>query len=265
MKLKLSINIMCILTVVIFSCSTSGDPDLQFEKVAGNYIEDYLKLYPESATRLGDHRYDHRLNDYSLAGVRKSVEMNRNYLRKLDKIEVCQLSQTNLTDYQILRQRIDKSIFSAEILKEHEWNPLIYNAGGAIYNIIARESAPLEIRLGYVQKRLEQIPEMLNQAKINLQNPPQIFTETAILRSKGTVTLIRDQLTEFVEQVPQMEAEFYPVRNMAVTALQNYIVWLENPIWLFSNQCRGLDGGSIFRPFHRPSPTVNVLQSSIHQ
>ena len=230
MKLKLSINIMCILTVVIFSCSTSGDPDLQFEKVAGNYIEDYLKLYPESATRLGDHRYDHRLNDYSLAGVRKSVEMNRNYLRKLDKIEVCQLSQTNLTDYQILRQRIDKSIFSAEILKEHEWNPLIYNAGGAIYNIIARESAPLEIRLGYVQKRLEQIPEMLNQAKINLQNPPQIFTETAILRSKGTVTLIRDQLTEFVEQVPQMEAEFYPVRNMAVTALQNYIVWLENDL-----------------------------------
>ena len=221
---------MCILTVVIFSCSTSGDPDLQFEKVAGNYIEDYLKLYPESATRLGDHRYDHRLNDYSLAGVRKSVEMNRNYLRKLDKIEVCQLSQTNLTDYQILRQRIDKSIFSAEILKEHEWNPLIYNAGGAIYNIIARESAPLEIRLGYVQKRLEQIPEMLNQAKINLQNPPQIFTETAILRSKGTVTLIRDQLTEFVEQVPQMEAEFYPVRNMAVTALQNYIVWLENDL-----------------------------------
>lgn len=235
MNLRLSITIICILAAVIFSCSTTSDPNQQFEKTAGDYIEDYLRLYPESATRLGDHRYDHLLNDYSLAGVRKSVEMNRKYLRELDKIDACQLSLTNSTDLLILRHRIEKSIFSAEILKGHEWNPLIYNAGGAIYNLIARESAPLEIRLGYVQKRLEAIPEMLHQAKTNLKNPPQIFTETAILRSKGTVTLIRDQLTEFVEQVPQMEAEFYPVRNMAVTALQDYIVWLENDLLPRSN------------------------------
>ena len=222
--------VLSIVIISMFLSCSPADPDQAFEKHADDFIEDYLQMYPETATRLGDHRYDHRLNDYSLAGVREAVNLNDKYLVKLKKIDPANLSDVNRIDYQILIEKIEKSLFRLTVLKEHEWNPLIYNPGGAIYNLIARDSAPLKERLLNIQSRMENIPGMLNHARTNLYNPPKIFTETAVRRIKGTVTLLQDELTEFIIQVPEIEANFYPVRNLAVTSLQEYIAWLENDL-----------------------------------
>ena len=37
--------------------------DARFEQLAKQYIEDLLRMSPETATSLGDHRYDARLGD----------------------------------------------------------------------------------------------------------------------------------------------------------------------------------------------------------
>ncbi|HEX8564981.1 MAG TPA: hypothetical protein VF648_04875, partial [Pyrinomonadaceae bacterium] len=49
--------------------TTNQTADRQFEKLAKDYIEKLLETSPEWATILGDHRFDNRLSDYSLAGV----------------------------------------------------------------------------------------------------------------------------------------------------------------------------------------------------
>ncbi|MBO0696333.1 MAG: hypothetical protein J2P56_09565, partial [Verrucomicrobia bacterium] len=36
-----------------------------FQKIAHEYIEEYLRANPEEATELGDHRFDGQLTDYS--------------------------------------------------------------------------------------------------------------------------------------------------------------------------------------------------------
>ena len=39
--------------------------DDAFQKVAHDYVEQYLQANPEQATELGDHRFDGELTDYS--------------------------------------------------------------------------------------------------------------------------------------------------------------------------------------------------------
>ncbi len=219
---------LIIATVFVFgSCAQQQTEDQKFVDLANAYIEKLLELKPEVATYLGDHRYDHRLNDYSLEGLAREKEFHKAYLDSLSSIEITRLSRENQIDYEILRNNVKLMIFELDTLREYEWNPLFYNMGGAIYGLIARNFAPLKERLLSVKERLRAIPTVLEQAKKNLKNPPKVHTETAILQNKGNISMIRDQLNEFLDQVPELKEEFAPVQAQAIAALEEYGQWLE--------------------------------------
>jgi len=215
---------------LLVSCSRVIDANQKFETTANNYIQRMLELNPQSATYYGDHRYDSLLNDHSLEGVKVELAFNRAYLDSLAKIDRTQLNPQNAIDYDILSDHIRYNIFSLDTLRSYEWNPRRYNVGGAIYGLLAREFAPLDQRLKSVAARLQRIPEVLDQARLNLNNPPKIFTETAMMQNKGTISMIRDDLNEFVNQVPAMKDEIKPYQDAAVAALEAYGEWLENDL-----------------------------------
>jgi uncharacterized protein (DUF885 family) len=219
-----------ILIVSSISCSSRQAEDQKFEALANTYLEKLLEMKPEWATYLGDHRYDDRLNDYSLEAVERERKFHQAYLDSLNSIDVNHLSTVNEIDYKILKSNLEFMIFQLDTLKEHQWNPLVYNMGGAIYGLIAREFAPLKDRLLSVQGRLKAIPSVLEQAKKNLKNPPKVHTETAILQNKGNISMIRDQLNEFLDQVPELKEEFAPVQAQAVKALEEYGTWLQKEL-----------------------------------
>lgn len=209
--------------------------DAQFEALANEYIQQYLAASPEAATQLGDHRYDDKLDDYSLEAVRRERETAQRYLDKLNAIDLRKLSRTNSVDYRILRSRLEYAIFQIDELREYEWNPLHYNLGGAIYALVARDYAPLPQRLRSVKARLEQFPVALAQAKLNLKNPPRVYTETAIAQNKGTISLVRDELQTFIAQAPEMRTELAPAQAKAIAALEDYDAWLQSDLLPRSN------------------------------
>jgi uncharacterized protein (DUF885 family) len=209
--------------------------DALFVSAAGAYIEDLLAMNPETATALGDHRYDHRLNDYTRDGVRNNLARERRYARRLAQIDVAQLSAVNRIDYQILRARIDSSIFALDVLREHEWNPLLYNLGGALYALLEREFAPLDERLRNAAQRLGALPAALDAARANLVNPPRVHTETAITQNAGTIALVRDELARLLDQAPHLQSEIEPAQRAAIAALESYGEWLETELLPRSN------------------------------
>lgn len=203
--------------------------DQDFEAAATAYIDRLLEMNPEFATTLGDHRFDGRLNDRSAAAIAEQTRVAREYLDKLAAIDTKKLSEVNAIDHAILRLNLERAIFEAEELREHEWNPLYYNMGNAIYALIARDFAPLDERLRNVKSRLEGIPAVVAAAKANLKNPPKVHTETAILQNQGNIGLIRDELTQFVQGSP-VAAELAPARAAAAQALEEYGAWLEQDL-----------------------------------
>src|SRR5260370_18314747 len=116
--------------------------DDEFQKIAKDYIENYLSSHPEFATELGDHRFDGILSDYSpetRARMLATAKQVREALKKFDDYK--QLTGANQVYVRILRDNVDYQIFSLEELREAEWNPLVYNQGVAnsLYLLVARE------------------------------------------------------------------------------------------------------------------------------
>jgi uncharacterized protein (DUF885 family) len=221
--------------MIFLSCASDASMDDDFVSFAAEYIEGYLEVNPEAATQLGDHRFDHRLDDYSVAGVEDKLAFNKSALRDMKKIKPQRLNTDNSIDYQILRNHIEMNVFRLETLKEHDWNPLAYNVGGAIYSLIARDFDSPKARMQSVRKRLEMVPEVAALAKANLKTPPRIHTETAALQNEGTVGLIRDLLTAVFEDVPGYEEELKPAQEKAVAALEYYGEWLKRDLLPESN------------------------------
>ncbi len=216
-------------SAAVFSM-TADAADKRFEALATKFIAELMEMNPEWATNLGEHKYDNRLSDYSLAGVKKSRDFAAAYLAELQKIPFDKLSRVNNVDARIMQHNLEYSIFQTDVLRSYEWNPMSYNAGSAINDLIARDFAPLRTRLANVKGRLEQMPNVIAAAKANLKNPPSIHTKTAIDQNKGVIGLIKGDLQMFVDQAPEMKAELVPAQAKAIAALEEYGTWLEKDL-----------------------------------
>ena len=217
-----------ILALALAAAPANGDG--RFEAFAQKYIQELLDRDPETATRLGEHRNDARLNDYSAAGVQKDLAAARSALAEVSRIELATLSSEDAVDARILRNRLDSQIYELATIRGWQWNPLLYNPGGAIYALVSREFAPPEQRLRSVIGRLNEVPGVVAAAKENLKMPPRVHTETAILQIKGTVRLVKEQLEPLAKQVPALEKEFRAAQAGALSALEGYQEWLEKDL-----------------------------------
>ena len=62
--MKIVFALFCALPLSVLTASATPQDDA-FQKIAHDYIEQYLAANPEEATELGDHRFDGQLTDYS--------------------------------------------------------------------------------------------------------------------------------------------------------------------------------------------------------
>ncbi len=204
--------------------------DERFVTLANEYVEEFSERFPETATSLGDHRYDGRLSDYSGAAVASDLEWNRAFLNRLREIDPSRLSVANAVDYEILANHLEYSAWSTEVSREHEWNAMRYGVGDALYALLARDFAPLEDRLEDLNRRLAGIPAVVAAAKANLSDPTLVHTETAIRQNEGTVALLLAGLDDFLAQVPGMAERMAPARDAAIRALEVYGEWLRTDL-----------------------------------
>src|SRR4026209_2967600 len=213
--------------------SVFGTPqDDAFQKIAHDYIEQYLRANPEDATELGDHRFDGQLTDYSPEARAKELTTQREFRDKLSAIDGSQLTGANNIDFRILKENIDYELFRGEELKDPEWNPLVsmQSLAHSVYLLVARDFAPPEQRIPNLRQRLEAIPRVIAQAKANLQHPPRIHTETAIEQTQGAINLVREGLAPLLDRTPQMKKDLAPLQEKTAAALDDYKKWLQNDL-----------------------------------
>ncbi|HZR08509.1 MAG TPA: DUF885 domain-containing protein [Myxococcales bacterium] len=215
--------------------AAAANEDSRFEAFAGKYVQELLDRDPETATRLGEHRNDSRLNDYSAQGIERDLAAAKAGLAELVQIDAKKLSAEDAVDYRTLQNRLESQVYELETLRGWQWNPLQYNVGGAVYALISREFAPPEQRLRSVIGRLKGIPAVVAAAKANLKAPPKVHTETAIQQNKGTAKLVKEQLEPLVKQAPALEKEFRAAQATALAALADYQQWLEKDLLPRSN------------------------------
>ena len=229
--MKIVIAAASVLSLLLINASATPQDDA-FQKIAHDYIEQYLRANPEDATELGDHRFDGQLTDYSPEARAKELATQKEFRDKLSAIDGSQLTGANNVDFRILKENIDYEIFRGEELKDPEWNPLVYmqSLANSLYLLIARDFAPPQQRIPNLRDRLEGIPRVIAQAKANLQHPPRVHTETAIEQTQGAINLVREGLAPLLDRAPQMKKELAPLQERTAAALQDYKNWLQNDL-----------------------------------
>src|SRR5256885_2276070 len=229
--MKVIITAGVLLSLSILSAAATSQDDA-FQKIAGDYIEQYLQANPEDATELGDHRFDGQLTDYSPETRAKDLATQKEFREKLNALDGSRLTGANNVDFRILKENIDYKIFQAEELKEPDWNPLVYmqSLANSLYLLVARDFAPPEKRIPNLRKRMEGIPATIAQAKANLQHPPRIHTETAIEQTEGAIGLVREGLSPVLDRAPQMKKELTPLQEKTAAALEDYKTWLQKDL-----------------------------------
>ncbi len=149
---------------------TPSRADRTFEALGRRWLDRSMRYSPASATTIGDHRYDHEIDDVSAAGRNASLRFTQETLQQLQAIDRTQLSRANQVDYAILENSLRAQIWQTETWQTWAWNPLGYQAlaGGALYGLMAREFAPLPQRLDSAIARMEKLPTLLRQTREEL-------------------------------------------------------------------------------------------------
>src|SRR6185312_5260458 len=144
--------------------------DRAFATLAHRWLDETMRQGPVTATQIGDHRFDAQLDDVSANGRSAALRFAHQTLNALNAINKAQLSRANQVDARLLDNALRAQIWTTEVSQDHAWNTINYQsiAGGAVYNVMAREFAPLPQRLASATRRLEQMPRFLAQVRAEL-------------------------------------------------------------------------------------------------
>jgi hypothetical protein len=200
----------------------------EFVPLAERIVDAVLASNPGLATYAGDHRFDGRLPDLSAAAVAADVAMLRDAADALAGLDTDDLGPQEAVDHAILSSIVDRGIFEATEVREHEWNPLEHNPGPLLHALMAREFAPVEQRLTSIAGRLRALPDALSTARAVLRDVPTVHAETAVGQFAGTAALIRDELPALLEQEPGLTSTVEPAAEAALAALDEFGGWLRD-------------------------------------
>lgn len=172
--------------------------DLTFSRIARVWLDRMLRTGPVNATQIGDHRFDARLDDVSAETRTANVAYAKTLLAELRKLPRAELSQGNRVDAALLDNELSAQIWRAETVQDWAWNPLGYQAiaGGAIYNLMARDFAPVAVRLDAAAARMAAMPTLFAQTRAALDpaRAPAPHAETYAAQNAGLKSLISEMI-----------------------------------------------------------------------
>jgi uncharacterized protein (DUF885 family) len=215
--------------------TANATADKAYEHVANRYLNEMLALDPVGASQLGDQRFDGQLNDESSAGRARLVAVARSLLAELDTVQTARLARAQQVDAHLLHHALEYTIWQTYTFRDWNWDPLIYTslAGNSVYLLLARDFAPLPIRMSHVAARLRAWPRLFAQERAALDptKVPSINAQTAISQNAGLTDLIDQVIVPEVEEFPaEQRAKLNKAIASARSAVTAQQAWLQNTL-----------------------------------
>jgi uncharacterized protein (DUF885 family) len=212
-----------------------GKQTPDFSKVTEDFVYGSLALSPVSATQAGYHehagiRLDERLDDFSPSGIEEERKFYAGFHTRLAAIDPKSLSVEDRADYQIIQNAVDLTELDLREIQGYKHNPTIYVelVGNALFNPFVLEYAPLDARFGHIIQRLSRIPALMDQAKKNLVDSPEVWNRVAQEENDGNIGLIDKTLRA---KVPAgRKAEYDKAAGPALDSLRAFNAYLKNDL-----------------------------------
>ena len=215
-------------------CRLFAEPgeDAKLATVFKTYLDQQFELQPMTATELGDHRFDSRLEDLAPAARAKWLELTRQTLAELPKrVDYQTLSRGGQIDYEMFEHHLKRSEWLTENMHPFEQDPRVYNGyiSDSVYLLLTQSTLPRETNVANCIARMGQIPRVVAVARESLRNPFRVHTETAIRQNRGAIAFYEQELFELAGKTHQLAA-LKAAAGPVVTCLKEYQQWLEKDL-----------------------------------
>jgi uncharacterized protein (DUF885 family) len=233
--------LVCVIALPVQFPATARaeNADQSFTRLADQFLDHWLRRRPQAATRLGLHQFDNLLVPVTQASMVEDAEWLHDFRTRLGAIPRDALSPAHALDDDVLTARIERELLDLEVIHPYENNPNVYIAlvAGSIQSLLQRNFAGPCPRLRAAARRLAQVPEVLRAARVNLRNPPRIYTEVAIAQFQGVLRLYRVEVPAAATACrdPELQADLAEADSAAVHATEQFIRFLREDLLPRSN------------------------------
>lgn len=215
--------------------ANSTAADQAFRQLADHYFDDYyFPANPSTATVDGLHAWDAKLEDYSRAGVDANVKALEAWEAKIAAVDPGTLSEFVQGDRELVLNNIRSTLLTLETIKPWQKNPDSYSSGitSSAFTLMERRFAPAETRLRALIAREKLMPEVLTEARKNLDNPPKIYTQIALEQLPGLVSFFQHDVPAAFANVSDanLKQQFAASNGAVIKALQDYQAWLKSDL-----------------------------------
>jgi uncharacterized protein (DUF885 family) len=209
-------------------------PDHAFRAQVAQFVEAEMLLYPERATRLGDHRFDDRVDDLSSNGIGQVITHAKKWLALFGADDQKSLSPADEADREWLMAHADSELLWTEQVRSYRREPEIYLPTASINGLIKREFAPAEARMRSVAAREVAALRNLDAAHHNLEAPltPKVFVDIALQQMPATIAFFKHDVPLAFAKVgdgPDKRA-FAKANANLVAAIEEYARWLKSDL-----------------------------------
>lgn len=223
-----------LLVAILASCGAKQDSTVaDFARFKDRFLVAFWSQNPEWASSQGYHALDSVLTVPNESSRSQSVAFCKWYLDSLNAFDVSKLTPADYTDWLMMRDQLNASIWYTENFRSWEWNPAAYNVGGVFGEMINGRYAPLETRLRSMSKRMEAVEDYYAAAKQNIKDPTKEHTALAISQNEGAMEVFGTSLIDSVHASDLSHEEKENILTnieLAKMAVQDYIDFLKDEV-----------------------------------
>src|SRR5207247_7530506 len=161
-----------------------------------------------------------QLDDFSTAGIDAQRAFWDGLKTRIDKLGAAALDKEQQADLDIMKNQINLALLELNTIQSYKHNPTVYVelAGNALFTPYMLNYAPKEKRFQQITKRLEKFPALIEQAKANLTDAPEVWNRVAREENDGNGGLIDKTLRA---EVPEAQKADYGRAAEGAVAAEN--------------------------------------------
>ena len=217
------------------TCTASPTANTKFDTLVDDFVFENLALSPSSASQVGYHRHhqvmlDDLLDDFSAKGIAEQRAFLSAMDARIAALDAKALNPEQRADLDIMRDAVGASRLELDEIQSYQHNPTVYVelVGNALYTLYVLHYAPAPERFKHIIERLKRVPALMDQAKSNLIDAPEIWNQVAREEDAGNLDLIDGALRK--DCPAALRTDYEAAAAAALNSLKAFDGWLKDTL-----------------------------------
>jgi uncharacterized protein (DUF885 family) len=217
------------------TCTASPKANTKFDTLVDDFVFENLALSPSSASQVGYHRHrqvllDDLLDDFSAKGIAEQQAFLGAMDARIAAFDAKTLDPEQRADLGIMRDAVGASRLELDEIQSYRHNPTVYVelVGNALYALYVLHYAPAPERFKHIIERLKRVPVLMDQAKSNLKDSPEIWNQVAREEDAGNLDLIDGALRK--DCPAALRTDYDAAAATALDSLKAFDSWLKGAL-----------------------------------